>query len=81
MEEDLSKPSLAEENCRLREELSQCKVSSNVPISAFVSYAAAIPFKDDKDFVWMLWKDLQKQNPDMTSTVDMIITRQLSEYM
>ena len=26
----------------------------------------------------MLWKDLQKQNPDMTSTIDMIITRQLS---
>ena len=24
----------------------------------------------------MLWKDLQKQNPDLTSTVDMIITRQ-----
>ena len=30
----------------------------------------------DKDFVWMLWKDLQKQSPDLTSTVDMIITRQ-----
>ena len=24
----------------------------------------------------MLWKDLQKQSPDLTSTVDMIITRQ-----
>jgi chromosome segregation ATPase len=48
--------SLAEENFRLREELSRCK--------------------DDKEFVWMLWKDLQKQSPDLTSTVDMIITRE-----
>ena len=29
----------------------------------------------DKEFVWLLWKQLQKQSPDLTSTVDMVVTR------
>ena len=37
--------------------------------------------QDDKEFVWLLWKELQRENPDITSTVDMIITRQPLLYM
>ena len=33
------------------------------------------PLKADKEFVWMLWKELQSQSPEMTSAVDAIVTR------
>ncbi|XP_064402329.1 centlein-like [Halichondria panicea] len=31
--------------------------------------------KADKEFVWSLWKQLQKESPDMTAAVDMVTTR------
>ncbi|XP_064402291.1 centlein-like isoform X2 [Halichondria panicea] len=32
--------------------------------------------KADKEFVWSLWKQLQKKSPDLTAAVDMVTTRE-----
>ncbi|XP_064402279.1 centlein-like isoform X3 [Halichondria panicea] len=32
--------------------------------------------KADKEFVWSLWKQLQKESPDLTAAVDMVTTRE-----
>lgn len=32
-------------------------------------------FQADKEFIWLLWKQFQKESPDLAAAVDMVVTR------
>ena len=40
-----------------------------------VFFDRAFLLQADKEFVWSLWKELQKQSPDLTAAMDLVIAR------